>query len=128
MPSAADDIVSGIMAKWAAAFSKLDADALASLYSKHALFFGSNPTLYRGRDGVTAYFRGLPRWRTSAVQFTDVVAEQVNADLISVAGTASFDADDGAVKLSVKITWVIAREDFDWKIVSHHVSSKAPLI
>jgi len=128
MPSAADDIVSGIMAKWAAAFSKLDADALASLYSKHALFFGSNPTLYRGRDGVTAYFRGLPRWRTSAVQFTDVVAEQVNADLVSVAGTASFDADDGAVKLSVKITWVIAREDFDWKIVSHHVSSKAPLI
>jgi ketosteroid isomerase-like protein len=128
MPNAADDIVSGIMAKWAAAFSKLDADALASLYSKHALFFGSNPTLYRGRDGVTAYFRGLPRWRTSAVQFTDVVAEQVNADLISVAGTASFDADDGAVKLSVKITWVIAREDFDWKIVSHHVSSKAPLI
>jgi len=128
MPNAADDIVSGIMAKWAAAFSKLDADALASLYSKHALFFGSNPTLYRGRDGVTAYFRGLPRWRTSAVQFTDVVAEQVNADLVSVAGTASFDADDGAVKLSVKITWVIAREDFDWKIVSHHVSSKAPLI
>ena len=128
MPSATDDIVSGIMAKWAAAFSKLDADALASLYSKHALFFGSNPTLYRGRDGVTAYFRGLPRWRTSAVQFTDVVAEQVNADLVSVAGTASFDADDGAVKLSVKITWVIAREDFDWKIVSHHVSSKAPLI
>ena len=128
MPSAADDIVSGIMAKWAAAFSKLDADALASLYSKHALFFGSNPHLYRGRDGVTAYFKGLPRWRTSAVQFTDVVAEQVNADLISVAGTASFDADDGAVKLSVKITWVIAREDFDWKIVSHHVSSKAPLI
>jgi ketosteroid isomerase-like protein len=30
--------------------------------------------------------------------------------------------------LSVKITWVIAREDGEWKIVSHHVSSKAPLI
>ena len=58
--SATDDIVSGIMAKWAAAFSKLDADALASLYSKNALFFGSNPTLYRGQDGVAAYFNGLP--------------------------------------------------------------------
>ena len=56
MPGAADDIASGIMAKWAAAFSKLDAEALASLYSKHAFFFGSNPTLYRGRDGVAAYF------------------------------------------------------------------------
>ena len=128
MPSAADDIVSGIMAKWATAFGTLDADALASLYSKHALFFGSNPKLYRGRDGVRSYFQGLPRWRASAVQFSDVVAEQASPDLIGVAGTASFDLDEGAVKLSVKITWVIAREDGDWKIVSHHVSSKAPLI
>jgi hypothetical protein len=46
----------------------------------------------------------LPRWRTSAVQFTDVVAEQAGPDLIGVAGTASFDADEGSVKLSVKIT------------------------
>ena len=128
MPNAADDIVSGIMAKWAAAFSTLDADALASLYSKHALFFGSNPKLYRGRDGVRSYFEGLPRWRTSAVRFGDVVAEQAGPDLVGVAGTASFDLDEGATKLAVKITWVIAREDADWKIVSHHVSSKAALI
>jgi ketosteroid isomerase-like protein len=125
---AADDIVRGIMAKWAAAFSGLDADALSSLYSKKALFFGSNPRLYRGREGVAAYFGALPRWRSSAVQFTEVVTEQASPDLINVAGTASFDLDGGATKLSVKITWVIAREDGDWKIVSHHVSSKAPLI
>ena len=72
MRSATDDIVSGIMAKWAAAFSKLDADALASLYSRNAFFFGSNPKLYRGQDGVTAYFKGLPRWRRRQCQFTDV--------------------------------------------------------
>jgi ketosteroid isomerase-like protein len=125
---AADDIVRGIMAKWAAAFRGLDADALSSLYSKKALFFGSNPRLYRGREGVAAYFGALPRWRSSAVQFTDVVTEQPNPDLINVAGTASFVADKGALKLSVKITWVIVREEGDWKIVSHHVSSKAPLI
>jgi ketosteroid isomerase-like protein len=128
MSEAADDIAGGIMAKWAAAFSRLDADALSSLYSTNALFFGSNPKLYRGREGVAAYFGALPRWRSCAVQFTDVVTEQANPDLINVAGTASFVADEGALNLSVKITWVIAREDGDWKIVSHHVSSKAPLI
>ena len=128
MRSAADDIAASVQSKWAAAFSRLDADALASLYSRHALFFGSNPKLYRGRDGVTSYFKGLPRWRTSAVQFSDVVAEQASPDLVNCAGTASFEADEGALKLSVKITWVIAREDGDWKIVSHHVSSKTPLI
>jgi len=58
---------------------------------------------------------------------TDVSTAQINPELINFAAIASFDVD-GAAKLSVKITWVIAREDGDWKIVSHHVSSQAPLI
>ena len=128
MPSAADDIVSGIIAKWSAGFERLDAAALASLYSRSAFFFGSNPALYRGRDGVAAYFNALPRWRSPTVQFTDVVTELIGRDLINVAAAASFVVDEGATTLSVKITWVIAREDGDWKIVSHHVSSKVPLL
>jgi len=128
MRSAADDIVSGIIEKWSAGFSKLDAATLASLYSKSAFFFGSNPALYRGRNGVAAYFNALPRWRSPAVQFTDVMTELVSPDLINLAATAFFVVDEGATTLSVKITWVIAREDGDWKIVSHHVSSKVPLL
>jgi uncharacterized protein (TIGR02246 family) len=128
MPSAADDIVSGIIEKWSAGFERLDAAALASLYSRQAFFFGSNPSLYRGRDGVAAYFNALPRWRSPTVQFTDVKTEPIGADLINLAATASFVVDEGATTLSVKITWVIAREDGDWKIVSHHVSSKVPLL
>ena len=127
MRSSADDIASDIMARWADVFSRFDAEAQASLYSKHALFYGSNPMLYRGRDGVAAYFKGLPKWNSRAVRFTDVSTAQVSPDLINMAAIASFDVD-GAPKLSVKITWVIAREDGDWKIVSHHVSSKVPLI
>jgi uncharacterized protein (TIGR02246 family) len=128
MQRATDDIVSGIMSKWAAAFSKLDAKALASLYSKNAFFFGSNPKLYRGHDGVQAYFEGLPRWSSPSVQFTDVKTAQAASELINVAGTASFLVEEGAEPLTVKITWVIVREDGEWKIVSHHVSSKTPLI
>jgi ketosteroid isomerase-like protein len=123
-----DNIVAGIMAKWAAAFSRLDAAALTSLYSKNALFFGSNPNLYRGNDGVKAYFEGLPRWQSPSVQFTDVRTAQAAADVINVAGTASFTVEKDAEPLVVKITWVIIREGGEWKIVSHHVSSKTPLI
>jgi uncharacterized protein (TIGR02246 family) len=126
--SATDGIVSGIMAKWADNFSKFDADAQASLYSKNALFFGSKPTLFRGRDGVASYFKGLPTWRSRTAQFSEVVAVPAGPDLINVAGTATFVVDDGAINLSVKITWVIVREDGDWKIVSHHVSSRGALI
>ena len=128
MQSATDDIVSGIMNRWAAAFSRLDAGVLSSLYSKNAFFFGSNPKLYRGTDGVQAYFEGLPRWSSPSVQFTDVRTAHVAADVINVAGTATFVVDANAEPLVVKITWVIVREDGEWKIVSHHVSSKTPLI
>ncbi|QPF82021.1 nuclear transport factor 2 family protein [Bradyrhizobium genosp. L] len=128
MPSEADDIVSAIIARWSAGFSRLDADALAALYSKHAFFFGSNPSLYRGRDGVKAYCNGLPRWRAPRVQFSEVRTEQVNADLVNMAAVTSFVLDGDAPALVVKITWVIAREDGDWKIACHHVSSQTPLI
>jgi len=126
--SADDDAVPTIIEKWSAAFRKLDANALAALYSRHALFYGSNPTLYRGNEGVAAYFNALPRWRAPTVQFTDVTTAQVSPDLINFAGTANFDLGEEAPPLTVKITWVIVREDGDWKIVSHHVSSKTPLI
>jgi ketosteroid isomerase-like protein len=126
--SGTDDIVSHIMGKWATAFSRLDASALASLYSRNAFFFGSNPNLYRGNDGVAAYFDALPRWSSPTVKFTDVRTAHAAADLINVAGTASFVVEEGAEPLTVKITWVIIREAGEWKIVSHHVSSKAPLI
>ena len=126
--SATDDIVSDIMGKWATAFGKLDAGALASLYARNAFFFGSNPTLYRGNDGVAAYFDALPRWSSPSVQFSDVRTAHAAADVINVAGTASFVVESDAEPLTVKITWVIIREGGEWKIVSHHVSSKTPLI
>jgi uncharacterized protein (TIGR02246 family) len=126
--SAADDAVPAIIEKWSAGFRKLDANALAALYSRDAFFYGSNPALHRGNEGVAAYFNALPRWRAPTVQFTDVKTAQVNPDLINFAGTANFDLGEEAPPLVVKITWVIVREDGDWKIVSHHVSSKTPLI
>lgn len=124
--SASDDIAAGIIAKWSVAFAKLDPEAMCKLYSKHALFYGSNPTLYRGCEGVKSYFAALPRWNSNSVRFTDIVTSAAGADIVNMAGTANFSVDDAG--LTVKITWVIIREDGDWKIVSHHVSSKAPLI
>jgi uncharacterized protein (TIGR02246 family) len=128
MRSLAGDTVSGIIEKWSTAFEKLDAEALASLYSKNAFFFGSNPTLYRGNEGVAAYFNALPRWSSPTVQFTDVMTALISSDVINVAGTASFVVSEGTQPLSVKLTWVIAREDDNWKIISHHVSSMTPLL
>ena len=126
MAGEADRIAADVQAKWAAAFAKLDADALSSLYSRHGFLYGSNPNLYRGMDGARAYFSGLPRWLSQSVVFTDIVTEAVGTDVVSMAGTANFVFDKDT--LTVKITWVIVPEDGGWKILSHHVSSKAPLL
>ena len=127
MLSFSDEIVAGIIEKWTAGFRRLDAEAIASLYSEGVFFFGSKSQLYRGRNGVAAYFNSLPRWSSPAVRF-DVVTAQVGPDVINVAGTASFVVDKDAGPLSVKITWVIVRDDGDWLIASHHVSSQIPLL
>lgn len=128
MSNEADAIVSAIIAKWCAGFATLDAAALSSLYSRNAFFFGSNPKLYRGRGGVADYFNGLPRWRRPSAVFSDVNAVQVGPDLINMAATISFDLAGERDDLIVKMSWVIIREDGDWKIVNHHASSQAPLI
>jgi uncharacterized protein (TIGR02246 family) len=128
VPGAADETASGIIGRWSAAFNRLDAATLASLYSRNVFFFGSKSQLYRGHDGVVAYFNALPRWSSPTVQFTDQATAQVNPDLINFAGIATFVVEEGAAPLSVKITWVIACEDGDWKIVSHHDSSLTPLL
>ncbi|QOZ09403.1 nuclear transport factor 2 family protein [Bradyrhizobium sp. CCBAU 51765] len=128
MSSEADAIVSAVIAKWCAGFAKLDAVALSSLYSTNAFFFGSNPKLYRGRDGVADYFNGLPRWRNPNAAFSEVNAVQASPDLINMAATISFDLAGERDDLVVKMSWVLIREDGDWKIVNHHASSQAPLI
>src|SRR3954471_12230337 len=128
MSDEADAIVSAIIAKWCASFATLDAAALSSLYGKNTFFFGSNPKLYRGRDGVADYFNGLPRWRKPAAVFSEVNAAQVAPDLINMAATISFDLAGERPDLVVKMSWVIIREDGDWKIVNHHASERAPLI
>ncbi|RTM12484.1 MAG: DUF4440 domain-containing protein [Bradyrhizobiaceae bacterium] len=128
MSSEADAIVSALIAKWCAGFATLDAIALSSLYSKNAFFFGSNPKLYRGRDGVADYFDGLPRWRKPSAVFSDVSAARAGPDLINMAATISFDLAGERDDLVVKMSWVIVREEGDWKIVNHHASAQAPLI
>src|SRR5258708_25995268 len=115
MRDVADDTVSGIIEKWSAAFSQLDADALASLYSKNAFFYGSNPKLYRGNEGVAAYFNALPRWSSPSVQFTDLMTPPVGPDLINVAGTAPVALRAGAAPRSRQLNLVLVRSASDWK-------------
>lgn len=128
MSKTGNAVVDAIIATWSAAFSRLDADALAALYSDSALFYGSVPTLYCGRAGVASYFNALTRWPSPTVAFTDLVVTTLGADVINMAGRATFMTTPDATPLHVKITWIVLREDGEWRIISHHVSPVVPLI
>lgn len=95
---------------------------------EECLLLRLQPKLYRGRAGVADYFNGLPRWRKPSAVFSEVTAAQAGPDLINMAATISFDLAGERPDFSVKMSWVIMREDGEWKIVNHHASSQAPLI
>lgn len=118
----ADDVVAGALAKWSDDFAKKDWDELTKLYSKDALFYGSTPPLYKGLDGVKAYFKALPPMVGATAAFKDLVVVPVGSNLINVAGTAVFTIPSAPAPIVFRITQVYVNEDGAWKIVSHHVS------
>lgn len=122
----ADDVVAATLTKWADAFAKLDGDAIAALYAKDALFFGSAPPLYKGVDGVKAYFKALPPVSAAKVEFSDLTVAPVGSDVINLAATASFTINNAPTPRVLRLTQVFVREGGTWKILSHHASPKAP--
>lgn len=128
-PSAAgpaDDVAAASLAKWAEAFAKLDGDGVAALYATDALFYGSSPPLYRGVEGVKAYFKALPPATSAKVEFSDLTVTPVGADIINLAGVASFTINNAPTPRVYRLTQVFVRDGGTWKILSHHVSPKAP--
>ncbi|WP_426434028.1 AtzH-like domain-containing protein [Bradyrhizobium genosp. P] len=122
----ADDVVSAALQKWSDAFAKKDWNAMSSLYSKDTLFYGSTPPLYRGLDGVKAYFAALPPMVGATVAFKDLVVVPIGSDLINIAGIVTFAVPGAPAAFVFRITQSYVNEDGAWKIVSHHVSHVDP--
>jgi ketosteroid isomerase-like protein len=122
----ADDAIAAALQKWSDAFAKKDWDSMTSLYSKDALFYGSTPPLYRGLDGVKAYFNALPPMVGATVAFKDMAVVPIGSDLINIAGIATFTVPGAPAPFVFRITQSYVNEGGTWKIVSHHVSHVEP--
>jgi uncharacterized protein (TIGR02246 family) len=121
----ADD-VAAVEAKWTEAFAKWDLDGLAALYTPDAYFFGSLPDLYRGPDGVKAYFSKLPKGVFKAAAFSDDHVTELSPDVIVTAGFVTFtrEVNGQTSQLPFRISLTLVRQDGVWKIASHHASPK----
>ena len=120
MPNSSSDMP----ARWSAAFAEMSPKALAALYTRDALFYGSTPALCRGPAAIEGYFSVLPKMNLPAVAFSDVVSVTLAPEVVALAALATFSAE-GFGPVSMRLTWTLMREDGEWKIASHHVSPAA---
>ncbi len=116
-------IAGDLRVRWAQAFAARDHDALVGLYVPEALFFGSTPQLFRGREGVRAYFAGLsPDVVLEA--FEEPALERLSPGLFATAGFWRFRF--GAEPRLYRLTWVVAERDGGWLIAQHHAARCEP--
>jgi ketosteroid isomerase-like protein len=122
-----NDVVARLQRRWSDAFARADIDALASLYTNDALFFGSMPDLYLQRSGVRRYFETLPKGYEAAA-FADSPCIELAPDLIASAGFVRFTGERDGERFSIlyRMSWTLIRTGDDWKIASHHASPKNP--
>jgi len=113
--------VTSLLARWAIAFGQRDPAQLALLYTPEALFYGSSPTLNRGRAAIEKYFAPLLAKRTAHAEFTKVEEVALADDVITAAMLALLSTD-GSPPREVRLTMTIVHCKTGWHIASHHGS------
>ncbi len=120
-PASANAVAEELRKAWARAFRARDAEALANLYTQEAMFFGSTPDLYRGRDGVRAYFSTL-RADVTLDEFEPGDVVQTGEDTMIAAGYWQFLF--GTELRRYRLTWTIVQQSAGWLIAAHHASPR----
>ncbi len=115
--------VTGIQAAWAEAFANRDVARLESLYTDDAVFYGSAPPLYRGRQGVRQYFSQLsPRFQRA--RFAEATVVVLAPTAIAASGGVDFAAEQDGVQMTLpyRMTHVLVLRGEAWLIATHHAS------
>ena len=120
------EIVALVYQQWQDRFTPLNPQALVALYAEDAILFGSRVPPYIGKAAIESYFLGLPEGLYTSVTFFPEYISRPISDVISIAGSATFQRAD-QIPLELRITHVLVRRQNQWQIISHHVSTKQNL-
>lgn len=113
--------VEALLAEWIAAFNAHDLDRHMALYTEDAMLFGSVDALQKGRDRIRAYFgRRPPSACVKSYPLPEV--RQVATDVVVTAGHVDFA--DGDRPSPYRMTWVLVKQDGNWRIAQHHGSPR----
>ena len=113
--------VEALLAEWIAAFNAHDLDRHMALYTEDAILFGSVDELQKGREKIRGYFGGRPpTMRVASYPMPDV--SEVTPDVVVTGGHVDFA--DGDKPSPYRMTWVLVRQDGNWRIAQHHGSPR----
>jgi uncharacterized protein (TIGR02246 family) len=106
---------------WIAAFNSHDLDRHVALYREDATLFGAVDELKIGRAAIRTYFGG----RSPGMKVVSYPMPRVATPLPDLAITAGHvDFADGDVPSPYRMTWVLIRDQGDWRIAQHHGSPR----
>lgn len=107
--------------QWIVAFNPHDLDRHIALYTEDAMLFGAVPELKIGQNGIRDYFgnRG-PNVHVAHYPFPRVV---MLTDHVA-ATAAHVDFADGDELMPYRVTWMLVKQNGNWKIAQHHGSPR----
>ena len=107
--------------RWIEVFNSHDLDAHVALYTADAMMFGAIPELVIGRDAIKTYFGGRgPKVHVANYPFPHVV--MLRDDVAATA--AHVDFADGDTPMPYRLTWMLVKQDGNWRIAQHHGSPR----
>lgn len=118
---AATPSAEALLAAWIDAFNAHDLDRHMQLYTEDAILFGSVDELQKGRETIRAYFAGRPAgMRVARYPMPEV--REIAPDVLITGGHVDFA--DGEALSPYRMTWVLVRQDGNWRIAQHHGSPR----
>ena len=123
-------VVKEIEARWNAAASPWDPQALSRLYTEDAVFFGLLPTFYVGPAEIQRYFGASSDiQRSVSLSFVDQQVRAIGQSAVATQGfgeITSYRTSGDVVPNRLRTSLVIVEKDGEWKIMLHHFSVVPP--
>ena len=116
-----------VVERWAKAFTEADVETIVSLYASDAVFIGTgSKSIVTKPEDIKKYFQGAllgsRRWVATFVD-TAVTAASETAIVITAMDKLAMTVDGKTTDLFGRVTFVVAKRDSGWKIVSFHRSA-----
>lgn len=128
MSPAAQEALDSVERQWNMASKNWDPEKFGAIYTDDALFFGGRAPHYVGKSGVLDYFQSYVGVISAAtLELVDQHVHDAGPQAFMAQGFGQFRlnmASGTETDLLQRTTLLITRRNSQWKIASHHFSSR----